>query len=233
VPEALSDEQAAFWTLGLLVMNAVRLAEIKLGEAAIVVGAGLLGQLAASLAALSGAWPVIVVDLAESRLKIARARGATHVIAASVDDAREQVHAILGGHGAEVVFEVTGSPHVVPGALRLARRCGRVILLGSSRGPSLVDFHDEVHTLGLQIIGAHASTAPQHETPYNSWTPQRNGALFLDLVAAGRLRVDDLVTHRYLYRDALAAYDLLLADRTRAMGVILTYEDARTHRQST
>jgi threonine dehydrogenase-like Zn-dependent dehydrogenase len=118
---------------------------------------------------------------------------------------------------------VTGSPQVVPGALKLARRGGRVIMLGSSRGPSLVDFHDEVHTLGLRIIGAHITTTPEHQTSYTPWTFQRNSQLFLDLVAAGRLRVDDLVTHRYPYREAQGAYDFLLADRTRAMGVILTY----------
>jgi threonine dehydrogenase-like Zn-dependent dehydrogenase len=96
-------------------------------------------------------------------------------------------------------------------------------MLGSSRGPSQVDFHDEIHTLGLQVIGAHISTTPEQETPYTPWTKERNGALFLDLIAARRLRVDDLISHRYPLHQAADAYEFLLADRSRAMGIILTY----------
>jgi threonine dehydrogenase-like Zn-dependent dehydrogenase len=145
------------------------------------------------------------------------------VVQADVAEARKAIYDILGGRGADVVFEVTGNPRVVAGALRLPRRRGRVILLGSPRGPSTVDLHDEAHTLGLQIIGAHTSTQPEHETQYTPWTRARNAALFLDLVAARRLRVDDLVSHRYSYKNAAQAYDFLYTDRTRAMGVIFTY----------
>ncbi len=223
VPEGVSDEAAAFFTLGCTVMNGVRLGEIKLGEAVVVIGAGLIGQLAVAMAALCGAWPLIVIDVAEQRLALARARGATHTVAADSAAARETVQQILGGRGADVVFEVTGNPQVIPDALRLARRRGRVVFLGSPRGSSQVDFHDEVHTLGLHLIGAHITTTPEYETPDTPWTQQRNGALFFDLVAAGRLRVGDLVTHRYPYREASAAYEFLFAERSRAMGVILTY----------
>ncbi len=223
LPDGVSDEEGTFWVLGMTVMNGVRLAQIQLGEAVVIVGAGLLGQLATAMCALSGAWPLIVIDVAEGRLELARARGATHTIAADVGAAKERVREILGGRDADVVFEITGSPKVVPGALKLARRRGRVIMLGSSRGPSQVDFHDEVHTLGLQVIGAHISTTPEHETPYTPWTKERNGALFLDLIAARRLRVDDLISHRFPLRQAADAYEFLLADRSRAMGVLLTY----------
>ena len=223
VPEGVSDEAAVFFTLGCTVMNGVRLGEIALGEAVVVIGAGLIGQLTVAMAALCGAWPLIVIDVAEQRLALARVRGATHTVMADSAAAREAVHAILGGRGADVVFEVTGNPLVIPAALRLARRRGRVVFLGSPRGPSQVDFHDEVHTLGLHLIGAHITTTPEYETPDTPWTQRRNGALFFDLVAAGRLPIADLVTHRYLYREAPAAYEFLLADRTRAMGVVFTY----------
>src|SRR5439155_14218559 len=87
VPESVTDEEATFWTLGCTVMNGVRLSEIRLGEAVVVLGAGLLGQLATAMAALSGAWPLIVLDLAQRRLDLARARGATHTIAGDISAA--------------------------------------------------------------------------------------------------------------------------------------------------
>lgn len=223
VPDAVSDEEATFWTLGKIVMNAVRIARVTLGETVVVIGAGLLGQLAVSLSLLSGAYRVICVDLAPARLAHARAQGATDTICADVAAAREEVRALLDGALADCVFEVTGHPEAVPAALRLARRRGRIILLGSSRGPTTIDFHDEAHSLGLQILGAHSSTAPQAATPDMPWTPCQNGTLFLKLLAARRLHVADLITHRYALAEAPAAYALLAADRTRAMGVLLTY----------
>lgn len=223
VPQDVGDEEAAFVELGCTVMNGVRLAGIELGEAVVVIGAGLLGQMAMSLASLSGAWPVVAVDVAERRLALARERGATYTVSNDVSEAGNAVHELLGGRGADVVFEVTGNPRVVPHAMRLARRRGRVILLGSPRGPSEIDFHDEVHTLGLQVIGAHTSTQPLHETPYHQWTRARNAALLLDLVAARRFDVAGLISHRYSYRSAREAYEMLLQDRTRAMGVLFSY----------
>lgn len=228
LPDAVSDEEAAFWTLGKIVMNAVRIAGVTLGETVVVVGAGLLGQLALSLSLLSGAYRVICIDVAPARLEHARARGATGIICADVTTAREEVRALLDGDLADVVFEVTGSPEAVPGALRLARRRGRVILLGSTRGPVTLDLHDEAHSLGLQILGAHSSTAPPYATPDTPWTARRNGALFLQLIAAGRLHVAELITHRYALDEAPAAYAMLAADRGPAMGVLLTYPPSPT-----
>ena len=221
ISDGVTDDQALFWNLGKTVMNGVRLAKIALGEAVVLVGTGILGQLAAQYAALSGAMPLVAVDLSDRRLEMARDHGATHTLIGGRDELEAGIREITRGHMADVAFEITGNQAVIPSVVRLVRRLGRVVLLGSPRGKTELDFHDEVHTLGLQIIGAHVSTHPEMETPYNPWTPERNGQLFFDLVAAGRLRVDDLITHRYPWRDAPAAYEMLAADRSQAMGVVL------------
>ena len=57
--------------------------------------------------------------------------------------------------------------------------------------------------------------------PSNPWTADRNGQLLFDLVQVGKLRMDDLITHRYHWKDAPRAYDMLTNDRTQAMGVVL------------
>lgn len=221
IADGVSDDQALFWNLGKTVMNGVRLARIALGEAVVVVGAGILGQLVLQYVALSGAIPLVAVDLSEWRLEKARDHGATHTLVGERDDLRAEVREVTRGRMADVAFEITGNQAVIPVVVRLVRRLGRVVLLGSPRGKSELDFHDEVHTLGLQIIGAHVSTHPEAETPYNPWTAERNGQLFFDLVRSGRLQVDDLVSHRYPWRDAPAAYEMLAADRSQAMGVVL------------
>jgi 2-desacetyl-2-hydroxyethyl bacteriochlorophyllide A dehydrogenase len=221
IPDSVSDDQALFWNLGKTVMNGVRLAKIALGEAVVLVGVGILGQLAVQYAALSGAMPLVAIDLSGRRLDMARDHGATHVLQGGRVELEADVREITRGRMADVALEITGNQAVIPVVVRLVRQLGRVILLGSPRGRVELDFHDEVHTLGLQIIGAHVSTHPEVETPHNPWTPERNGQLFFDLVLAGRLRVDDLITHRYPWRDACSAYKMLVTDRSQAMGVVL------------
>jgi threonine dehydrogenase-like Zn-dependent dehydrogenase len=195
------------------------------GESVAIVGAGLLGQLAAQFCRAAGAWPVLVIDTAAARLRSARRKGAAQTIRATADDAREEVARWTAGRMADVVFEITGNPAAFPGAVRLARRLGRVVLLGSPRGPVTLDLHDEVHTLSLEVIGAHNSAHPASETPNTPWPAARHARLFYEWQAAGVVDVRPLITHRYSWREAPAAYAMLLADRSRALGVILDWMD--------
>jgi 2-desacetyl-2-hydroxyethyl bacteriochlorophyllide A dehydrogenase len=219
IPDEVTDDQALLCNLGKTVMNGIRLARITMGDAVIVVGLGILGQLAVQFADISGAFPLIAVDLSQQRLDMARAHGATHTCLGDRDELKNEISKITHGRMADVILEVTGNQHVIPSVFRWVRQMGRVILMGSPRGKVEVDFHDEVHVLGLQVIGARVSTTPEVETPYNPWTADRNGELFFDLVRAGKLRLNDLITHRYSWKDAPEAYRTLAEDRTQTMGV--------------
>jgi len=210
--------------LSTIALGGVRLAQIALGEAIVVVGAGLVGQLAMQYSRLSGGWPVIAVDLAESRLEAAPMHGATHTLVGGRPELVDEIRTLTKERLADVAIEATGNPRIIPSLFKFVRRRGRVILLGSPRGKTEVDFHDEVHTLGLQVIGAHNYVHPAHETPFNVWTQARDGELFLDLLAAKQIAVSDLISHRYPWHEAPAAYDMLLSDRTQAMGVLLDWQ---------
>lgn len=222
IPDGVSDAEATFWMLGRTVMNGVRLARIELGETVVIMGAGILGNLAAQYASLCGARPVIVADLSEARLGwLPKMPGITPVV--SGESVIDTVSELTGGRLAQVVFEVTGHPAVLNTCFKLARRRARVMVLGSPRGKTTVDFHDEVHRLGLQVIGAHVSTHPAAETPYYEWTPQRNGDCFFRLVGGKDLHLNQLISHRFPGREADRAFKLLDEDRTRAMGVLLEW----------
>jgi 2-desacetyl-2-hydroxyethyl bacteriochlorophyllide A dehydrogenase len=223
VPPEVDAEAASFATLAEIVMGGVRRSRLMFGESVAIVGVGLLGQLAARFCRTAGAWPVIVLDPAGERLPTALAMGATHTLAATAEVARAEVEQLTKGRMPDVVFEVTGNPQAIPGALKLARRLGRVILLGSPRGPVSIDLHDEAHTYGLEIIGAHNSTHPPVETPHTPWTIARHVELFLDWQAAGVIDVRPLITHRYPWRQVPEAYRMLLEDRSRALGVVLDW----------
>jgi 2-desacetyl-2-hydroxyethyl bacteriochlorophyllide A dehydrogenase len=225
LPDGVPDEQAALASISNVALNGVRIAGIALGEVVVVVGLGIVGQMAIRYARLNGAYPLIAMDVSDERLSTARSAGATHLLNPQQQDPLEVINGITHGRKADVVFEVTGNPSVISSLPPLLHRAGRLILLGSPRGKTTIDFHDEVHTFGLRIIGAHASSHPLVETPFNQWTQTRNSELYLELLRAGLIHTADLITHRFPWHEAAKVYRSLMEDRTPTLGVILNWEE--------
>ena len=223
LPDGVSDEAAPWFALASIVQNGVRRAQLELGDVVVIIGLGLLGQLATQYARLSGAREVIAIDVAPKRLEMARAHGATHVLQMGAGEAKTRVLELTRGRGADVVFDVTGHPAVFPHALGLARRFGKLLLLGDTGTPSQQCLTGDVVTRGVRILGAHDGDAPPDATDYHFWTRDNMSALFFDYVARGQMRVEDLVTDRFSPTEARAAYDLLLHDRENAMGVMFDW----------
>jgi 2-desacetyl-2-hydroxyethyl bacteriochlorophyllide A dehydrogenase len=220
VPDRVSPDEAAFHTLARIALQGVRLAQVELGACVAVIGCGLVGQLAMRLSRLAGALRVVAVDLSDRRLEHALAGSADSGVRADVADPAQAVRECCDGRLADVVIDATGVPSSFATAVRTTRDLGRVVLLGSPRGSVTIDLHDDVHSRGLVVVGAHASTTPRRETPQTPWSMVRNTALFLALVADGRLRVDDLVSHRFPLARAHEAYGLLVREREATLGVL-------------
>lgn len=223
VHQDIPDEQAAFFSIAEIVMNGVRRAGVRFGEVVAIYGLGLLGQLTVRFCRLCGARPVVAIDVAEDRLTRLPQGGAIVPVNAGQDDVAAAVREATHQRMADVVFEVTGKPELIPTELQILRRQGRFVVLSSPRGETRFDFHDLCNWPSFTIIGAHCSSHPQHETGDNPWTMLRHGELFLDLVASGDMDVGTLVSHRARYTDAPRLYQMLLQDRAQAMGVVLDW----------
>ena len=226
LPGEIFPEEAVFHSIAAGVISAIRLGRLALGDAVAVVGLGLLGQFAVRLARLAGARPVIGVDLAAERRDLALAGGATAALAPQVTDVRAEVARLTRERLADVVFEMTGNPEAIPLALQLARPQGRYVQVGCPRGKSELDFNDSVLVPGLHIVGALFAQQPVEETAGSPRTRQRNVELFLDLLGDGELEVASLLTHRFPWREAPAAYATLQHDGAGAMGVLLDWTES-------
>jgi len=118
-----------------------------------------------------------------------------------------------------------GNPEAIPLAFKLARRMGRVILLGSTRGETKsVNFYADVHRKGLIIVGAHDSIRPQVDSSRWFWTAREEQTLALKLLAAHRIQVAPLVTHKFSGWDAPKAYELLVQGNMSAIGILLDWK---------
>ncbi|MBU7004575.1 MAG: zinc-binding alcohol dehydrogenase [Theionarchaea archaeon] len=224
IPEDIAPSQAVFGTLGQIAINGVRLGEIVLGDSVVIAGVGPVGLLALQAARSSGACPLIALDLSQQRLDMALEHGADACVNGEREDPIEATKRLTGNRMADIVYDVTGNPRFTPVGLRLLKKRGKFVVLGSPRGPVEVDFHNEVHSLGLRIIGAHNLMHSPVETHFNQWTLDRDIELFFELVRSGRMVVDDLVSHRFGWESASKAYELLDSKREKTMGVILEWK---------
>ncbi|MBO3803780.1 MAG: zinc-binding alcohol dehydrogenase, partial [Candidatus Brockarchaeota archaeon] len=218
------DEQAAFFTIAEIVMNGVRRGKVEWGDSAAVYGAGLLGQFAARFCRLCGARPVFVIDVASSRLGLLPDDPMIVRLNPNDTDVVSSVEKWTRGRKVGVVFEVTGNASLIPSEFKILRRQGRFVVLSSPRGETRFDFHDLCNSPSFTIIGAHNSSHPTHATPENQWTMKRHFELFVDLVADGELDVGSLITHRVPYKRAPEVYEMLLKDRSQAMGVLFEWK---------
>jgi threonine dehydrogenase-like Zn-dependent dehydrogenase len=223
LPDEVTFEQACVARLAQISMQGVRLARIQLGERVAVFGQGLIGQLARQIAAIDGAATTIAVDLADSRLEIARNHGATHTFNPGRENLTDAVAAATVGHGVDVAIEATGQPKVINDALRVAADLGRVILLGSPRSHTEIDVYYDIHRKGVALIGAHGRTSDVEANPYHRWTTEEHHRLTVELIRQGRLRTDGLVTDRVSAGEALSVFPMLLEQPDKHLGAVIEW----------
>ncbi len=223
IPQGLSFDEAAFFSLASIALQGIRKARIELGESVLVLGLGLVGQLALQLARLSGAIPLIGVDLYDSRLSVSSKGGADHTLNPRKIDLKKEVRKITRGKGAKVVIEATGSPEAIPLSFELASRSGRVVLLGSTRGESKVNFYSLVHRKGILVIGAHESIRPRYDSSPMYWTQRDDSELALNLISKGLLKVKDLISLKLNFQKASEAYRKIIECKENVLGIILDW----------
>ncbi|GAB7102439.1 bi-domain-containing oxidoreductase [Streptomyces phaeofaciens JCM 4814] len=232
VPDGLAPRHAAFGTVGSIAMQGVRQGEPQLGEVALVIGLGLIGQLVAQLLTASGV-RVVGADPDPARCELAARLGA----AACGDPASAAVEAavaeLTGGHGVDQVYLAAGggSNQPVELAARLCRDRGRVVDIGKCRLdlPWNAYYEKELDVRFSRSYGP-GRYDPEYELEgrdypigYVRWTERRNLACFLDLLARGSVDVEPLVSHIADFDDAVETYRSLKDGELKAVAVLFRY----------
>ena len=227
LPEGMDAERAAVAVIARYGLGAAIRAGLTLGRSAAVLGLGIIGQFALRSLLAAGAHPVVGIDAVAMRRSAARAAGADHVIDPGAGDARAQLHSFLGTHGAEIIADATGVPDAIPTAMSLACDGGQVVVVGSPRGKAReVNFYDDLHRRYLEVTGAHGNMLfePAHTRLAGAWDINKAQRWLLAALAAGRLSLAGLVTHRIAPEELGAAYEGLLKKKDEYLGVLVKWQ---------
>jgi predicted dehydrogenase/threonine dehydrogenase-like Zn-dependent dehydrogenase len=236
IPHELSFDQGCFATLGAIALQGLRLADPTLGESVVVIGLGLLGQIAVQLLRANGC-RVFGIDLDAEKLTLAQELGADD--ASLPDEARQRVRDWSRGRGADAVLITAGTSSNDPITMAgdISRQKGRVVVVGMvgmdvPRGPY---FSKE---LSLQISMSYGPG--RYDTEYEErgqdypfgyvrWTEGRNLEAFLDLAANGSLQLERLITHRFSIDRGEDAYKLITGETKEPyLGIVLQYDTERS-----
>lgn len=240
IPDGVDFSSASTVTLGAIALQGVRRANPTLGETFVVVGLGILGQLAVQMLKANGC-RVIGLDLDPRRVEIALTHGMDAGIGTDESDAVGQVFRITDGFGADgvIITAATPSSEVLSTAFKMCRRKGRVVLVGDV---GLDIRREDIYAKELDFFvstsygpgrydEAYESHGLEYPIGYVRWTENRNMAEYLRLIADQRLTVAQLIERVYPIDEAPTAYDELKTGSNKPLMVLLGYPKAgeRTH----
>lgn len=205
IPGNVSFQDAAFAHISTFPSAAIRKCRLEFGESAIVMGLGVLGQLAVKLLRAAGAAPVIAADPVMGKREEALALGADFAFDPLAPDFAAQVKAVTESDrrthmgrkpdvGAKVAIEVTGNGAALNSVLDAVAPFARVALLGCTRDSNFtINYYRKVHAQGVSLIGAHTMARPDAESSNGWWTTRDDAQSFLKLLSLGRVSLDGFV----------------------------------------
>jgi L-iditol 2-dehydrogenase len=211
MPDGVSFDEAALVEPAAVAMHAARITPIEPGAVVVVVGAGAIGLLALQAARIRGAGTVVVMDVREERLALARQLGADVAINSGSGDPAEALRTATGKATAPVVFEAVGIGKTVALATDLTATGGNLTLIGNVQ-PTIEQNLQLIISKELTIRGSAASAG---EYP-----------ICIAMIADGRLKTAPLISRTMPLADGQAAFDALHAAEAGLIKIVLLPDGA-------
>jgi len=219
IPDTLRPDQAVFALVACVGLKGIRQAWIQIGDSVLVMGLGLIGQFAQMFARLSGAVPVVGVDLFPRRLEIAQQTGLKHALNGADPAFEERLRELVPEGRFRVTVDSSGTPNVIAGLPARTDSFGTIVVLGGVHRPVELDLYTFFQKSTQRMIGA-GSVDPRN-FPYD---PRRDKEVILRLMQEGVVDFSPLLTHRFPPEEAPEAYRMLQEEKNECLGVLFTWE---------
>jgi 3-hydroxyethyl bacteriochlorophyllide a dehydrogenase len=203
LPPLVSDEDALATSLAASCIHAIHRSGVTVGEAVAVGGLGMLGMIYLQVLAATVGGPILALTRTPEKISLALSGGATH--ACVYDALADRLTALPPIHCA---FECSGAPANVSRLMAVLAAQGRLVLGGFYNDPIPVD-GETLFAKELTFFGVRATGSAQENNEYNRWDRRRNLQFAFELVQAGKVRIQHLVSHRFNAADFAEAYQLI------------------------
>jgi L-iditol 2-dehydrogenase len=215
LPETMLFAEAAMLEAVSVALHGVKVSELKGGETALVIGAGMIGLLLMQAARVAGCSRVFIADIDKSRLALAKELGADETLAASGSELVQETLQLTEGRGVDVVFEAVGFSETVNAAIESTRKGGKVTLVGNI-APEVTLPLQKVVTRQIRLQGSCASAGEYPEA--------------IDLVSSGKIQVGRLITAIAPLSEGASWFARLYAHEPNLMKIVL---DPRSEQEAT
>lgn len=232
IPKNVSDEEAAFTTLGAIALQGIRRAELSAGEKVAVIGLGLLGQLAVRILK-SYSHSVIAFDIDSEKVSRAKENGADVGIVLRGDDYKNAVEKFSNAKGVDAVLIYASAKTDDPLklAVEISREKGRIIQIGNilTNIPwrdfykKELDYHASCSYGPGRYDKNYEEKGEDYPFGYVRWTEKRNMEEFLRLLTEKRIKINDLISGVFSIEQAEKAYELVFKPKGSVYGILLSY----------
>lgn len=216
VSQECSIKGAAFIEIAIIALQGVRKANITPGTSVLVVGLGVIGQMAIRLARCAGAAPICCTARSELREKQAVGPLGADKFYMSKD---------LNVQEYDVVLEVTGNSSALNLAIDRVAKGGKIILLGSNRTISKNLNLKKLASKNAKIIGAHITSLAQVYSHDMRWTYRDEGMLYMRLLKEKKIDFENVITHVELPTNCNKVYELLGDGVFKGTGILFNWKD--------
>jgi len=211
LPDNFDFNEAAMLEAVSVALHGVKLSDVKGGETALVIGAGMIGLLTQQAARAAGCARVFISDVDETRLALAKQVGADEVLNATGEELVSAVMRLTGDKGVDIALEAVGRNETVTAAIDCARKGGTVTLVGNV-SPEVTLPLQKVVVKQLRLQGSCASSGEYPEA--------------IELIANGKIQVKPLITAVASLEEGPRWFERLYAGEPNLMKVILTPESS-------
>ena len=197
IPDTVPTEHAVYIEPLACAIHAVQRGNIQFNDVVVIAGAGPIGMGMIAAAKLRGLGVLVVTDVNEERLEMARNAGADLVLNPAKVDIVDEIKKISDGYGCDVFIEASGHPSAIEQGLEMIRNLGTLVVFGVFKSPVTVDWSIIGDRKELNIHGSHLGP---HCYP-----------IAINMLAKGHLPMDVIISHSLELKDFQKGIDLAMS----------------------
>ncbi len=220
LPADLPDEEAVFLSIIEVAHLALRRGSPTLGETVAIIGLGVVGLSALAYCKAFG-FRTVAIDTVATRLALARQMGADLVVHAEAADLQEQVNAMTGGYGVDLVIEAASVWPAIQLGMEIAAKGAKIVVVARHTDkPAFSPIGDPYLQKDLTLLVTYG-----HPADGQRWDRARSFGLTIEMLRKGQLNIAPMITHRLPWRELPAIYDRLAKGEKEIVGIVLDWKE--------